>query len=379
VGWSDLINEDSLAALLPAAYASFARPIKEALVVFLSGLPTAIQAAIMADQAALPETAGLSERLGMLARVCPVLHKLGQVLARDERLAEELRCELRPLESLPHSTDLESVHAVLADELGSLENRSISLLGPPLAEASVAVVIPFRDARSAPFRDGVFKVLKPGIEERLELELELLACVGSHLDEQCAELSIPPLDYRETFEQVRDRLRWETRLDQEQCHLVEAASFYKDDSEVQIPALLDPCTTRVTAMERVVGVKVTDHQLNCASDKGRLADLVSRALLARPLFSRRNRAMFHSDPHAGNLLYTRDGRLAILDWSLIGHLCESDKIALGQILLSAITLDTSRIEANALVAAANGARYDDVSQVFAYARGCCPRSRSGRR
>jgi ubiquinone biosynthesis protein len=98
-------------------------------------------------------------------------------------------------------------------------------------------------------------------------------------------------------------------------------------------------------MERVVGVKVTDHQLNCASDKGRLADLVSRALLARPLFSRRNRAMFHSDPHAGNLLYTRDGRLAILDWSLIGHLCESDKIALGQILLSAITLDTSRIAA----------------------------------
>jgi ubiquinone biosynthesis protein len=281
----------------------------------------------------------------MLARVCPVLHKLGQVLARDQRLAEELRCELRPLESLPPSTKFETVQAVLADELGPLESRGMTLIGPPIAEASVAVVVAFRDTRSGSSHDGVFKVLKPGIEQRLELELELLALVGSHLDEQCAKLSIPQLDYRDTFVQVSDTLLWETRLDQEQRHLVEAAAFYKDDVEVQIPALLEQCTPRVTAMERVFGVKVTDHELDCAVGKRRLAGAVSRALLARPIFSRQNRAMFHSDPHAGNLFYTRDGRLAILDWSLIGHLSDAEQIALGQIVLSAITLDASRIVA----------------------------------
>ena len=299
----------------------------------------------MTEQATLPATATLSERLGLLARGCPVLHKLGQVLARDQRLAEELRRELRPLESLPPSTNFETMRAVLAEELGPLESRGITLLGPAIAEASVAVVIPFRDTRSGSPHDGVFKVLKPGIEERLELELELLGCVGSHLDEQCAELSIPQLDYQDTFEQVRDKLRWEIRLDQEQRHLVEAAAFYKDDADVQIPALLDQCTPHVTAMERVFGVKVTDHGLDCAVGKNRLADLVSRVLVARPVFSRQNRAMFHSDPHAGNLLYTRDGRLAILDWSLIGHLSESERIAMGQIILSAITLNASRIVA----------------------------------
>jgi ubiquinone biosynthesis protein len=279
----------------------------------------------------------------MLARVCPVLHKLGQVLARDQRLAEELRCELRPLESLPPSTNLETVQAILADELGPLESRGISLLGPPIAEASVAVVIPFRDAQSG--SNGVFKVLKPGIQERLELELELLGRVGSHLDEQCAELSIPQLDYRDTFEQVRDKLLWETRLDQEQRHLIEADAFYSDDAGVLIPALLDQCTPRVTAMERVFGVKVTDHELECAVGKRRLADAVSRSLVARPVFSRQNRAMFHSDPHAGNILYTRDGRLAILDWSLIGHLNDPERIAMGQIVLGAVTLDAARIVA----------------------------------
>jgi ubiquinone biosynthesis protein len=98
-------------------------------------------------------------------------------------------------------------------------------------------------------------------------------------------------------------------------------------------------------MERVFGVKVTDHGLDCPVGKHRLADLVSRVLVARPVFSQQNRAMFHADPHAGNLLYTRDGRLAILDWSLIGHLSESERIAMGQIILSAITLNASRIVA----------------------------------
>jgi ubiquinone biosynthesis protein len=67
--------------------------------------------------------------------------------------------------------------------------------------------------------------------------------------------------------------------------------------------------------------------------------------VAQPIFSRANRAVFHGDPHAGNLLYTEDGRLAILDWSLIGHLDEPERIAMGQVLLSAITLDAPRTAA----------------------------------
>jgi ubiquinone biosynthesis protein len=345
VNWNVLIDEVSLAALLPATYANLARPVKESLVVFLSGLPPAIQKSIMTEQATLPSTATLSQRLGLLARGCPVLHKLGQVLARDQRLAEELRRELRPLESLPPSTNFETIRAVLVEELGPLESRAITLLAPAIAEASVAVVIPFRDNRYDSPHDGVFKVLKPGIEERLELELEQLGCVGAHLDDQCEQLSIPQLDYQGTFEQVRDKLRWEIRLDQEQRNLLEAAALYKHDSDVQIPALLDHCTTRVTAMERIFGEKVTDHGLNCAVDKHRLADIVSRVLVAQPVFSRAHCAMFHSDPHAGNLLYTQDRHLAILDWSLIGHLGELERIAMVQIILSTITLDAPRIVA----------------------------------
>jgi ubiquinone biosynthesis protein len=341
--WDGLIDEQALALLLPDAYAHFARPIKESLVVFLSGLPQSSQVQILAEQAGLPLSTTISERLGLLASNCPALHKLGQVLARDRRLAPELRQQLRKLESMPPTVPLEAIQAILLRELGPFERRGITLLPPAIAEASVAVVIPFRESGNRLPQGGVFKILKPGIEERLHRDLELLGRVGSHLDERCVELRLPQLDYRSAFEQVRDKLCCEVRLDLEQRQLIEAHACYAKEPEVQIPRLLDHCTPRVTAMERVMGRKVTDHLLNLSGEKHRLANLVTRALITRPLFSRDGQALFHSDPHAGNLLYTTDGRLAILDWSLAGFLGEGERVAMVQIMLAAVTLNRPKI------------------------------------
>ena len=127
----------------------FARPVKEGLGRLSersAGEPVRSRSSPSRRRCRL--TATVSERLGLLARSCPVLHKLGQVLARDQRLAAELRHELRQLESLPPTVDLETIRAILADELGPLERLGITLLPPAIAEASVAVVIPFRDDRN---------------------------------------------------------------------------------------------------------------------------------------------------------------------------------------------------------------------------------------
>jgi ubiquinone biosynthesis protein len=340
--WESLLDEASLRGVLPPEYVHFARPIRDGLAVFLGGLPDADQAEILRAQAGLPVTATFSQRLGRLARCSPVLQKLGQVLARDQSLALELRLHLRELESLPPTVSLETIQELLTAELGPLDRRGVTLLPPAIAEASVAVVIPFKQEGRE--RQGVFKVLKPGIEERLEHELTLLARVGEYLDQRCDELQIPHLDYREAFEQVRDKLLDEVQLEHEQRHLREARTFFADEPRVQIPGLFEHCTSRVTAMERVSGSKVTSHRLD-DSGKKRLAGLLARALIAMPVFSRQHEAMFHGDPHAGNLFLTDDGRLAILDWSLVGRLGEAERSAVAQIILGAVTLDTGHIVA----------------------------------
>src|SRR4051794_35635888 len=239
--WDWLIGDAVIGALLPPAYDRYRRPIVEGLRFFLGRLPGPEIAVILSDQASLSADASAEERLVALAVRCPALHKLGQVLARDRRLAPELRRHLQQLESLPPATPVGMIKKTLADELGPLERLGVTLEPPALAEASVAVVIPFRvlgsPQQGLPGR-GVFKILKPGIEDRLARELGLLQDVGGFLDERCAAFGIPPLDYREVFDQVREKLGTEVNLEGEQRHLRQAAETYAHEPEVLIPRLM---------------------------------------------------------------------------------------------------------------------------------------------
>jgi ubiquinone biosynthesis protein len=65
------------------------------------------------------------------------------------------------------------------------------------------------------------------------------------------------------------------------------------------------------------GVKVTEAFPRAPGRRQRIARQIIEALIAAPLFSRHATAIFHADPHAGNLLYDEPNReLVILDWAL---------------------------------------------------------------
>ncbi|HMP07940.1 MAG TPA: AarF/UbiB family protein, partial [Lacipirellulaceae bacterium] len=319
--WHALLDAQELAQLLPAEYARYAEPVCEGLAVFLGGLPEQRQQELAARQVALRPGVTLAERLGELAHQCPVLHKLGQSLARDPRL-----------ECLPSTVTVAQLQQAAERALGPLKALDLELEGPALAEASVAVVVPFR-RRSAPDVRGVLKLLKHGVEPRLECELELLARVGAHLDEQCDRLGLPAIDYRERFEEISEKLVAEIQFEHEQRHLELAQRLYANDAHVQIPRLYRQwCTPRATAMERLEGKKVTDHAL-VGAEAARLGSQVTRALVSRPLLAAGEEAIFHCDPHAGNLMLAPDGRLAVLDWGLVSHLTEEERAAMTQLLL----------------------------------------------
>jgi ubiquinone biosynthesis protein len=349
--WEWLVGDAVIGALLPGEYSAYRRPIVEGLQHFLAGLPGGAIAEILRDQTALPAEASAEERLVTLAERCPALHKVGQILARDRRLDLELRRHLQRLESLPPTTDLTTLRLTLEADLGPLETLGVKLEPPALAEASVAVVVPFRLTEQALEGEpdhGVFKILKPGIEDRLALELELLQDVGELLDDRCASFGIPRLEYREVFDQVREKLGTEVHLRDEQRHLEQASTTYGNEPEVLIPRLFPFCSDRITAMERIDGHKVTEPGVLSAWDRRRLAELIVEALIAGPIWSPASQATFHADPHAGNLFVTPDRRLALLDWSLTGVLGESERVAMTQIVLGGLSLRASQIRSGLL-------------------------------
>jgi ubiquinone biosynthesis protein len=351
VDWDWLVGDCVIATLLPEEYARYRRPIVEGLRRFLTGLPGSAIDEILADQAALPTNASAEERLVTLAERCPALHKLGQILARDRRLDAELRRQLQRLESLPPTTPIATIRTTLVHDLGPLESLGVEVESAPLAEASVAVVVPFRrieGTQNGEADRGVFKVLKPGIEDRLALELDLLRDVGSLLDDRCTSFGIPRLEYREVFDQVREKLGTEVNLRGEQQHLAHAAATYRHEPDVQIPHLFPFCSSRVTAMERIEGHKVTEPGILNGWDRRKLAGLIVEALIASPLWSPASRASFHADPHAGNLFVTPERRLALLDWSLTGSLGERERVALTQVVLAGLSLNASQMRTGLL-------------------------------
>ena len=208
----------------------------------------------------------------------------------------------------------------------------------------MAVVMPFtwRGADVRESREGVFKLLKPGVEERLEEDLRILVSLGDFLDEDCLRYHLPELDYRGTFDTIRELLLHEIRLDEEQRHLAEAANAYASVPSVVVPGVLPFCSPRLTAMTRIHGEKIAGDVPPKGCSPRILARSAAEILVAQPMFSSHPAALFHGDPHAGNLLVTPDGRLGILDWSLAGRLRKRDRIELVQLILGALALDAGR-------------------------------------
>src|SRR2546423_1540436 len=83
-----------------------------------------------------------------------------------------------------------------------------------LADASVAVVLPitWSDIGDPRRREGVLKLLRPGVEAKLAEELDVLAAVAQFLDERRASYDLPGFEYRDTFDTVRELLAHEVRL-----------------------------------------------------------------------------------------------------------------------------------------------------------------------
>jgi ubiquinone biosynthesis protein len=101
------------------------------------------------------------------------------------------------------------------------------------------------------------------------------------------------------------------------------------------------CTSHITALTEEQGKKVTDAARRMPMwRKLRLCEQLIEAFIAVPIFATERRALFHADPHAGNLLYNeKTGELVILDWALTERLTQEQRRRLGLLFVMAALRD----------------------------------------
>lgn len=331
--------------LVPTVYEKYRPMVADAANVILSKLSAERLRTKLVEQLMLPFEASLAERLIELIARMPTMQKLGQIIARNRNLDPKFRKLLQKLENGIRDASYESISNCVHKELKQqIDTHKIKLSNRFLAEASVCAVVPFTyRTEEGEKQKGVFKVLKPFVARYWAEELKILNALAHYLDKNRARYGLPTLGFREVLKEVRELLKREVKLRIEQGRLQDAQNFYSQDSNVRIPRLLPLQTEIVTGMEYLEGQKVTIAAQRHPENRRHIAELVLDKLILSVLFHKKEDALFHADPHAGNIFYSlEDDELVIFDWGLSCTLKRAIRGQIVQLILGFIINDRKR-------------------------------------
>ena len=251
--------------------------------------------------------------------------KLGQLLSsRPDLLPDVYIEELGRLVDEVPPVPFSELEPVLRKEL---DPDLFARIDPePIATASIAQI---HHALLANGRDVAVKVRLPGVVERVNEDLDLIRATARllHRHSEAAQL----VQVEALADELEVHLRAELNFEEEAHNAELIATFAAGHADRVVPEVIRPYVTeRVLVLELVAGEKVTaSHGL----DPERAREL------ARELFRFSVRqvtvaGVYHADPHRGNVLLTPEGRLALLDFGLLGRLDDDTRRSLSLLLLA---------------------------------------------
>jgi ubiquinone biosynthesis protein len=281
--------------------------------------------------AAAPDAADAAAELAKdLENLGPTFVKVGQLLStRADLLPPEYLAALARLQDSVEPFPFAEVEKIVASELSVRISKAFSFFDPkPLAAASLGQV------HRAVLRDGrevAVKVQRPGIREQVVEDLDAFAGMAELL-ERHSEVG-ERYDLSRTVEEFRRMILAELDYLREAENLAAMREALAEFDRIVVPLPVDDFTTsRVLTMEYVDAQKLT--ALNPVArldlDARELASQLFRAYLKQILLD----GFFHADPHPGNVLVTRDGRLAIVDLGMVARIAPDLQENLLKLLLA---------------------------------------------
>ena len=251
--------------------------------------------------------------------------KLGQLLSsRPDLLPDVYIEELTKLVDDAPPVPFEQIERTISDELG--EGVFARVDPDPLASASIAQV---HAALLADGREVVVKVRRPGVGEQVDVDLDVMRSTVRflHRHSETAQL----LQLEALADELEVHLRGELDLSEEAHNTELVGRVIADFPELTVAKVVRPhVTEKVLVLERIHGKKVTpDHGLP-RQQAQHLAREFFRAYIRHVTLE----GVYHADPHRGNVLMTSDGRLALLDFGLLGRLDDETRTMLSLLLLA---------------------------------------------
>ncbi len=252
-----------------------------------------------------------------LEKLGPAYIKLGQMLAtRPDIVGAEMAGALEHLQDrLPPFSEAQA-RSEIANAFGKPVESLFSSFGAPLAAASIAQVHRAQTSDTPPVRVAV-KILRPHVREDFARDLEALALFARVAEGLSAEAR--RLRLIAVVQTLADSVVLELDLRMEAAAASELYERTRGEEQFRVPHI-DWSRTAQTVLtsEWIDGLSVRDPAAIAAAgrDPRAIAVLIMRSFLTQALRD----GFFHADMHPGNLFVDDSGRLAAVDFGIMGRL-----------------------------------------------------------
>ncbi len=284
------------------------------------------------------------ERLRLaLQELGPIFVKFGQAVStRRDLLPPDIAEELAKLQDRVPPFPAALARAMIERSLGRpIAQIFASFEDEPLAAASIAQV---HAARLNSGREVVVKVLRPGMRERIEGDLQVLYTLAGLAQRYWREARrLRPSELVQEYEKT---ILDELDLMREAANATQLKRNFAGSDLLYVPEVFwDFCRTEVMVMERIHGIPISDMARLRAlgTNFERLAENGVRIFFTQVF--RHN--FFHADMHPGNIFVLAEDperpRYAAIDFGIMGTLDPRDQHYLAENFLAVFERDYRRV------------------------------------
>ena len=274
-----------------------------------------------------------------LVAIGPAAVKLGQALStRPDLVGERAAANLSQLQDDLPPAPFGKIKRIIESSFNApLESLYSRFDEEPVGAASIAQV---HHAVTADRREVAVKVLRPGIEEDLAKAIDTYEWAAAHVERFGGEAA--RLRPRLVVAQFKQWTARELDLQREAASASELRENMVAEPGYYVPEIDWRRTARrVLTLEWLDGIKLNDREalIKAGHDCNALASTLVRAFLRQAVVD----GFFHADLHHGNLFALPDGRIAAIDFGIMGRIDRRARMWLAEILYGLITGNYRRV------------------------------------
>jgi ubiquinone biosynthesis protein len=274
-----------------------------------------------------------------LVAIGPAAIKLGQALStRPDLIGERAAENLSQLQDDLPPAPFAAIRRTIETSFNApLENLFSKFDEEPVGAASIAQV---HRATTTEGREVAVKVLRPGIEEEFARAIETYEWAAAYVEVYGGEAR--RLRPRLVVAQFRQWTARELDLQREAASASELRENMIAEPGFHVPEIDWRRTARrVLTLEWLNGIKLNDRRalIEAGHDCGSLAAILVRSFLRQAVVD----GFFHADLHHGNLFALSDGRIAAIDFGIMGRIDRRARVWLAEILYGLITGNYRRV------------------------------------